>query len=1136
MKKNLYAKDTDSYCLKFDLKMKLSALFMFIALCLAKANTTYSQKTTVSLNYDNVTLERLIDVIESKTDYYFIFKTKDIDLTKEYEVKTKDEKVTSILEKLFKGSHFTFKEYKNQIYLLAKEQAASLEAELDQRKTQEKLIIGKVVDQNDIPIVGASIIEKGTTNGVSSDFDGNYTLSISSKASIIVFSFVGFKTVEVPVGEQTKINITLREEASRLTEVVVVGYGTQQKRDITGSVSVVSGEDIESRSVTNVSNALQGAAAGVSVTRNSSAPGSGNTIRVRGITTLQGNTSPLILVDNVPVESINDVNPEQVESISVLKDGASASIYGSRAAAGVILITTKRAKEGVYRFSYSGEHIINTPTQVSNPVNVIRYMQMENEKTWNDNGNGANEYPIWGEDVINDYLAQNAINPDQFPNTDWKDLLIKKSATGYRHNVLLSGGSEKVRTNASLGYEHQNALYDHFSWKRYNFRINNDLIISDKFGGNIDVAFKLIKQKSSIVNPISGALNYAPVYPALWSDGRLAGGKAGENVYAEFHNGGFSNNDNYQFYGKIGLYFKPIDDLKLSVNLAPNFDFYNAKTFRKSIPYWDFDDPNQQEDPNYITGYNPINRALAEVRNKTNTLTSQVLINYRKEFDLHSLDVDAGYEEFYSKTNNLGVRGEEYASNEYPFLNQAPLDKVFNSGTSYSELAYRSYFGRVSYNFNRKYYLQATLRGDGSSRFAKDYRWGTFPSISGGWVVSEEGFFESIKPTVNFLKFRASYGSLGNDRLGNYLYRSVLQFTNDVLLPNGSNVEAVRSAAQRFLAIEDITWETTSSVNLAVDMSLFDNRWFLSAEYFKKKTTDMLLDLSIPNLSGYEDPRDNVGSMNTEGWEFNTRWKDQIGDLRYSFNFNIFDSKSIIGDVREKRLFNGNRLSEEGIEFNSWYGYQSDGIFQTQDEVDNSPVTNSSVGPGDIKYKDISGPDGLPDGEINELDQVVLAGSLPRLQFGGGFNLGYRNFDMGVAFQGVGKRKYYQDSGDIMPFIAAWRAPNAEYASSYWSLYNTSEANENAKYPRLSENSVGNNYRFSDYWLRDGSYLRIKNITLGYTLNNDVFKDTAISSIRLYLAANDFFTFDKLPKGIDPEQGGGYLITKSLIFGVKANF
>lgn len=1001
--------------------------------------------------------------------------------------------------------------------------------------SQEFTVTGTVTDNSGMPLLGATVIELDTDTGTQTDFDGNFSLDVSSSSAVLKITYVGFLTKEVEVDGRKQLEITLEDDISSLDEIVVVGYGTQSKKDITGSISVVKGDDIAARNVTNVSNALQGAVAGVSVTRSSGSPGAGNNINIRGITTLQGDSSPLILVDDVPVESINDVNPNQIESISVLKDGASSAMYGSRAAAGVIIITTKRGREGKFEVSYNGEFIMNTPTETRKNVDIIRYFEMDNEKAWNDNGNTGVEDPTWASDYIANYNANHLENPDQFPDTDWQDLILNDVATGQRHNIAVRGGTEKIKSSFTMGYEYQDALYDYSNWRRYTARLNNDIKISEKIGANVDIAVKLTTNNNPVMDPTDLALNSGPNYPGVWADGRIAGGKSGENAYAILQSGGSQTSESYLFYGKIGAYYKPTDYLKLSVNLAPNFNFNKYKYFNKAIPYYDFDDPNQTGVPAYISGHNASQNYLLENRTNDNTLTTQALINYDKDFGKNSFNGVIGYEEFNAEYETLSVRGNEFVSADYPYLSQAPIDGVFDNGSTISENAYISYFGRLAYNYDDTYYLQANVRRDGSSRFGNDYRWGSFPSISAGWVLSNENFMNSLNETISFLKLRGSYGSLGNDRLGNYLYLSVLQFSN-ALIANGNNVEAVRSAAQRFLAVEDVTWETTISKNIGFDLSLFNNSLSLTGDYYVKDTEDMLLNLSIPSLIGYEDPTVNVGSMNTEGWELALSYNNNISDLQYSVSANIFDSKSIVGDINGKRLISGNVISEEGEEFRTWYGYVSDGIFQTQEEVDNAAVTSASVRPGDVKYKDISGPNGIPDGVINELDKQHLGGSLPRYQYGGTINLNYKNFDLGLTIQGVGEQSFYLAQNYIRPFLYNWQAVNTIYDGNYYSNYNTAEQNANAVYPRLSESSSNNNYRFSDFWLKDGSYARVKNITLGYTLPENTIPNTPFSSLRIFASGNDIFTFDNLPEGIDPEQQSGYLITKSFILGLKANF
>ncbi|MGB3775339.1 MAG: SusC/RagA family TonB-linked outer membrane protein, partial [Leeuwenhoekiella sp.] len=539
---------------------------------------------------------------------------------------------------------------------------------------------------------------------------------------------------------------------------------------------------------------------------------------------------------------------------------------------------------------------------------------------------------------------------------------------------------------------------------------------------------------------------------------------------------------------------------------------------------------NMVEAPNYIVGHSPVNRSLQETRVTNKSLTTQVIADFDRTFGGHHINSVLGFEEYSNKVEALLVRGTEFISNEYPFLNRAPVDKVFDNGTNIYETAYRSVFGRASYDYNNKYYLQATVRRDGSSRFDKSFRWGTFPSLALGYVISEENFMKDIQG-LDFLKFRASYGSLGNDRIRNYLYLSTLQFAN-TLVANGDEVESVRTAAQEFLEIADITWETTTSLNIGVDLTTLNNRLTLTTEYFDKQTSDMLLFQNVPSLLGYPDPLVNIGEMNTKGWEVSLGWRDNVGDFNYSFSGNIFDSKSIIGFVDNKRLFGVNTISEEGSEFQSWFGYESDGIYQTQAEVDNSAVTTEVVSPGDIKYKDISGPDGVPDGQVNELDRVILGGSLPRYQYGGNVNLGYKGFDFGLVFQGVAQQRFYLNPDTYATaFDNNWYAPPQLIDGNYWSVYNTAAENARVEYPRIGNNNRANNNAFSDFWLRDGSYMRIKNLTLGYTLPQEAIEKAGLSRIRVYLSGNDLFSFDSLPEGVDPEQGGSYLITKSYLLG-----
>lgn len=1110
-------------------------LIILLVLCVSStyANPFYSQND-IDIDLKDVKLVEFLEEIQDNTEFVFFYKDDVLKEDVRISINLEDASIDKVLQNAFLNTNLSYKISGKQVVIkkLPKELKTTSRIE----KQQTITVTGTITDfDTKMTVPAANIMEKGTSNGVMSDFDGNFAIEVPEDA-ILVISYIGYATQEIPVNGRSQINVELKLNAAALDEVVVVGYGTQSRRDLTGSVSTMKGIEITQRKVSNTSLALQGAVPGLTVTRASSAPGAGSSVlRLRGLTTLQGDNSPLILVDDVPVGSIDDVDPNQIASISVLKDAASASIYGSRGAAGVIIITTKRAKRGEFSVSYTGETIINTPTEIPGSVGSIRHMEMMNEKRWNDSGNGEDNFPVYSEELIENYMASHAENPDQFPDTDWYDLTMKDQSLGYRHGLTLSGGGEHLKTLASFGYEKQNALYGHRKWRRYTARINNDIDFNDKFGANVDVSFRIGKQNTPTVDPTDHSVYGASIYSALYEDGRVAPGQSSNNVYAKLHYGGFGINETYEIFGKVGVFYKPVPEVKISLNLSPRYEFYKTKSFVKPIPYWEFDDPEMAGTPKYISGHNPVNSRLNESRSFNSALTTQALINYDKSFGDHTVRGVLGFEEFSQENEILKVIGKEYEVYEYPFLGEAPVDNVFDDGSGISELAYSSYFGRIQYDYKNKYLLQANVRRDGSSRFGSDYRWGTFPSISAGWVLSSENFFKNLNSPVSFLKFRGSYGKLGNDRLGNYLYLPVFQFMNTVR-PNGANTELLRTAGQRYLAIEDITWETTTTLDLGFDLNLFEDKLSVTADYYKKKTEDMLLDLSIPSLSGYEDPTYNVGSMDTEGWELSLRWNDNIGDFYYSAAFNIFNSESIIGDIEGKRIIGTTTISEEGSQFRSWFGYKADGIYQTQEEVDNSATRSNNVRPGDIKYVDISGPDGAPDGLINELDRTYLGGSTsPKFEYGGNISLGYKGLDFSVTFQGVAKQRYLLSQHFAQPFRGHWLAPPTLVEGKYWSNYNSAAENAAAQYPRLSDNSESNNYTFSDFWLKNGAYMRIKNITLGYTIPSRVVEKIGLSRLRVFVAGNDLFSFDSFPVGIDPEYGGGYLITKAFILGVDVS-
>ncbi|MDP4275439.1 MAG: SusC/RagA family TonB-linked outer membrane protein, partial [Bacteroidota bacterium] len=552
---------------------------------------------------------------------------------------------------------------------------------------------------------------------------------------------------------------------------------------------------------------------------------------------------------------------------------------------------------------------------------------------------------------------------------------------------------------------------------------------------------------------------------------------------------------------------------------------------QKAIPYTSYNNPNT------VSGYleGATQTYLNENRNDSHDITYQFLANYAKSFGKHNLNAMAGYEYYYNFAENLGASRGQYALTNYPYLDDGPLILRDNSGNAY-ENAYRSYFGRIMYNYNNKYYLQGNVRYDGSSRFDKNYRWGAFPSVSAGYVLSEESFMKNIQ-FLSFLKLRGSYGTLGNDRIGNYPYQAALNFESNSLFYQGNTAVSAQAAAQWQYAIRDITWETTQSWDGGIDANFFNNRLRFTGDYYKKTTRDMLLALEIPDYIGFDNPNQNTGKMHTTGWEFELSWNHQLGKFDYAISVNLSDFRSVMGDLGGTE-FIGDQIKIQGSEFNEWYGYKSLGLFQTQDEVNNSPKLNSNVKPGDVKYADISGPNGVPDGIISpEYDRVLLGGSMPRYMYGGNIQLGYGNFDFSVVWQGVGKQNSQMTTSMVEPLLENYGNFPKILDGNSWSKYNTDDQNLHVKYPRYSYTSVSNNYAMSDYWLFKGAYFRVKNVTLGYNIPKNLIQKIKLQNVKIYTTASDFFTYSHYPKGWDPEMSSlSYPITTSFILGVSVKF
>lgn len=992
-------------------------------------------------------------------------------------------------------------------------------------------VSGTVSDENGEPIIGASIHARKSGEVCVTDANGKFSIRVSD-SDVLSFSYVGFQTKEVVLKDQKEVKVVLKEDAALLDEFVVIGYGEVKKKDLTGSVANVEGDVISRMQSTSLGQSLQGLMAGVDVTRSSSTPNANASIKVRGITTI-GDSSPLIVVDGVPVLSLEDVDGDMVENVTVLKDAASASIYGSRAAAGVILITTKRAQKGQLNISYNGTLGITKRTSMPGSVTTKRYLEMMNEVAWNDGGNQeGQEYPIYSKEYIDNYMENHAKDPDQYPLTDWRELMLKKTATRQKHRLSMTYGNDVIKTNAMVSYEKANALYKHYDYERFNGRVNSDIKFNKYISASLDLNVIREEEDAPNVNPLYAALVNGPTVAALWSDGRIGEAHNGSNTYARLEYGGTDSYWLNRFYGKLSIILTPFRGFSITGVFNPSISTPSRKTFIKQIPYYSAEDPLQLM--GYIDGH--MTSSLTEKRNEQKSLTKQLLLNYQTQFQgKHNLALMAGYEDYYYKAENLSVSGDRFELSEFPYMDRAPLDYLSSSGNA-TENAYQSYFGRVTYDYKNRYLLQGNIRCDGSSRFHKDHRWGTFPSVSAGWVLTEEPFFKKMGLNkLDFLKLRASYGTLGNERIGNYPYQSIMNL-HTVIMHQNNDIVTATSAAQEVYNIRDISWETTTSWNIGVDMTLLDGRLYLTGDVYRKNTKDMLLSLEIPSFMGYSRPSQNAGDMHTNGWEIQATWRDKIGDVRYSVGFHISDYRSIMGNL-SGLVMDSDKIICEGSEYNEWYGYVSDGLFQSDEDIKNSALLFENVRPGDIKYKDISGPEGVPDGKISaEYDRVTLGGSLPRFNYGGNIGLDWKGIDFSLSFQGVGKQKCRMTDKMVYQTTAWFTFPEL-IEGKYWSEYNTAEENLNARFPRLSQ--VGfksNNYVMSDFWLFNGAYFRCKNITLGYSLPKKLVSKVALKNLRIYASVTDPFVFSHFPKGWDPEQAESTYIARTWNFGAIVSF
>ena len=864
----------------------LAGLLSFPVVSLQASNISLTELgETMLLKADDSTVKQIFDYIERHSKYVFVYDqhVKNL-LTKKVNVATKGKSVEDILAAVCSQTGLKYHINDRQVTISLGEKVNKQTFQRESKRTAGRKIKGVVGDGNNEPLIGATVKVKGTNIVTVTDMDGNFELEVPSGAELVV-SYIGFNDQTVKIsGSKSTYDVELQENTNSLDELVVIGYGTVKKKDLTGAVAAVKGDELVNKRTTMLSNALQGSLSGVTVSRNSSAPGSGaSSIRVRGITTI-GESSPLVIVDGVE-STLDYVNANDVESISVLKDAAAASIYGSKAAAGVILVTTKRGNDtGKIDLKYNAEFGWEIRTKQPSMVGVTRYLEMNNELQYNDNPSGG-FFQVYTADQTKNWVKYNQTDPNNYPITDWQGLILNSSAPRMTHSLTVSGGNKAVKSVATLTYDEVDGLYDGRGFQRYMFRANNDFNINKKLSASLDVSIRHAKSRNQIYDPFSTMRLMPAIYPAMWSDGRIASGKSGANPYGLLKNGGSTVSHSTQLSGKGSLTYKPLTGLSLSAIISPFINYQKSKQFKLACWY------TLPDDPDVIGGYLDAGslyatNKLTEGRNDNWHVTSQLLANYMRTFGKHDITVMAGFENYYMKSENLSAARDQYELTNYPFLNIGSEDFQTNSGTG-AEYTSNSFFGRLLYSYANRYLFQANVRRDGSSRFAKNYRWGTFPSFSAGWVMSEEPFMQKANlPWLSYLKLRASWGKLGNERIGsNYFpYIALMNFGSTLFYMADGSVVSGSTARPAVLAVEDITWETTTSTDLGFDANFLNNRLHINFDYYWKKTTDMLLAIQIPYTMGYNSPNTNAGKMSTHGYDIDVSWQDHIGDFKYNMS------------------------------------------------------------------------------------------------------------------------------------------------------------------------------------------------------------------------------------------------------------
>ncbi|WP_222852164.1 TonB-dependent receptor [Olivibacter sp. SDN3] len=1047
-----------------------------------------SSAQTITIHKPLITAEQFFLEIQKQSPYHVLC---DATVLKQIPARKVDFEDTPILEAL--NAYLGDTPYGHQLNsnntIIIKEKPSPIK--LNNKQPIQQAITGRVLDDAGEPLVGVTVrVDNGQT--VTTNQQGDFSITISNNSKTLTFSYLGYKAQQVSINGRSVINITLDFESSDLEEVIVVGYGTQLRKDVVGAVDQVSSRALEGRPVTNVTQALQGASPSLVIQQPNSEPGGGLNLNIRGISTL-GNNSPLVVIDGIVGGDINLLNPADIASVSVLKDAGSAAIYGSRANNGVVLITTKQGnKDGRNVLTYNGLAGINTPKMFFNPVRGYENAILRNQSALN-----AGLQPVFSPEQIRTF--QNDGDEEWFVNS------IIQNAWQQNHNLSLSGGSSNSTYHVSAGLfdQRSNFVGPDYGARRYNFRIN----LSNDYG-RLNLSTQLAYARNdnkdhsgSTQTLMVDAARVPVIYPIKDEQGRYLT----NDVLSEFNplgileQGGFRQYTDDNLFGNIQATFQVNDFLKLRGVFGGSLKANNQYARTMQVDY-------------YPSGVSGPDRNTNDIAYKSLELNTQFIAEFSKQFQQHSVNALVGVsnENFGSRQSAIFRR---YTDNELgtPISETVISTDSENSNQTATENSLNSLFGRASYSYLDRYYAEFNFRYDGSSKFSKTNRWGFFPSLSAGYRLSNESFMEAYREQFGDIKLRASYGIVGNQNVGNFQYQTTyFTFENAY----GFNNIGVSGTGYNF-ANPDLRWERAATFNFGADLSFLNNKLTVSADYFSKVTRDILVPPQVPLVFGTGLPDFNAGRVRNQGWELTVSYNHQGEKFGHFITANVGDSKNKVlyfeGNERLTGVEELQILLKEGFPFNSYVGLKRDGYFQNIDEIANAATPPGlNVQPGDNRYVDVNG-----DGVIDNNDLFVFGNPFPRLNYGLQYNVTFKGFDLNVLLQGVGKRTMMVRGELVEPFHFNYGLTMYEHQLDYWT-----PVNPDARYPQLSANNSNSNInnfrRGSDMYLYNAAYLRLKNLQVGYTLPQDVSRKLGMQKLRAYLSGQNLFTLSGM-KFLDPE-------------------